>query len=267
MANYHYSSFLPFLFLIFLGNSVYAFNPRFLNVTSRLDDSQWSMARATWYGSPDGAGSDGGACGYQNAVDMPPFSSMVSAGGPSLYVSGKGCGGCYQVKCTSDQNSACSGNPVTVVITDECPSCDSTQFDLSGTAFGAMAKSGMGQQLRNAGTFNIHYDRVPCNFPGKTLTFRVDAGSNQNFFSTLIEYENGEGNLLSVEVKEALDSVSWKPMQQSWGAVWKVDSGSPLMAPLSLKLRSSSGQTIVARNVIPVGWKPGMTYRAMVNFV
>ncbi|XP_047309344.1 putative expansin-B2 [Impatiens glandulifera] len=246
---------------------VYTFNSKVHNVTSRLQrTSQWSIARATWYGNPSGAGSDGGACGYQNAVDLPPFSSMISAGGPLLFASGKGCGACYQVRCTKNQNSACSGKPVTVVITDECPGCDSTHFDLSGTAFGAMASSRKGQQLRDAGTFNIQYRRVSCNYPGKTLTFHVDSGANPYYFSALIEYEDGDGSLSTVELKEALDSMSWKPMQQSWGAVWKVNSGSPLMAPLSLKLTSESGQTIVANNVIPAGWEPGMTYRSIVNF-
>lgn len=95
----------------------------------------------------------------------------------------------------------------------------------------------------------------------------MDSGSNQQYFAILIEYEDGDGDLASVELKEALDSDSWDSMQQSWGAVWKFDKGSPLEAPFSIKLTTlESGKTIVANNVIPANWTPGQTYRSIVNF-
>ncbi|XP_052192168.1 expansin-B18-like [Diospyros lotus] len=249
-----------------LASPCSCFNPKLFNV-SKLQSS-WSPAGATRYGSATGAGTDSGACGYQNAVDQPPFSSMVSAGGPSLFKSGKGCGACYQVKCSTETNAACSGIPVIVVITDECPGCvsESVHFDLSGTAFGAMAVSGQADRLRNAGVLPIQYIRAECNYPGATVAFHVDAGSNPNYFVTLIEYEDGDGDLSGVNLKQALDSDSWQPMQQSWGAVWKLDAGSTLKSPFSIKLVGESGQTLVANNVIPAGWQPGKTYRSVVNF-
>lgn len=253
-----------------LINSCSCFSPKLLNVSIKIQsDSGWSPAGATWYGSPTGAGSDGGACGYGNTVGQAPFSSLIAAGGPSLFKAGKGCGACYQVKCS--ENKACSGNPVTVVITDECPGgpcvAESVHFDLSGTAFGAMATSGKSNQLRNAGVLQIQFKRVECIYPGRPVAFHVDAGSNPNYFASLIQYQEGDGVLAGVNLKEALHSDEWQPMQRSWGAAWKLDKGSTLKAPFSIKLISESGKTLVANNVIPAGWKPGMTYSSLVNFL
>ncbi|KAF7844897.1 putative expansin-B2 [Senna tora] len=254
----HFLTLLAFL-SFFLVSSSSCYNPRKLQDASNSD---WSETIATWYGSPDGAGSDGGACGYGNTVSQPPFSSLVSAGGQSLFDSGKGCGSCYEVKCTA--NSACSGKEVRVVITDECPGCATSQFDLSGTAFGAMAISGQENALRNVGKLNI---QVECNYPGISISFKVDSGSSQNYFAVMTEYEDGDGSLAKMELKDAQTSSSWLSMQQSWGATWKLDSPSNLQPPFSLRLTSAqSGQTVVADNVIPAGWQPGQTYRSVVNF-
>ncbi|XP_027364341.1 putative expansin-B2 [Abrus precatorius] len=257
------------LLSVFLIVPSSCFNPRkIVNASYSSAQSDWSPAVATWYGSPQGDGSEGGACGYGSAVGIPPFSSMISAGDPNVFNSGKGCGSCYEVKCTG--NTACSGKPVRVVITDQCPECGSDgkyHFDLSGTAFGAMAISGQDGKLRNAGKIDIQHRRVKCNYPGMSIAFHVDSGSNQYYFATSIEYENGDGDLAKVELKEALDTTSWHSMQQSWGAVWKLDNGSPLHAPFSIRLTTlQSRKTIVATNVIPLGWMPDQTYRSFVNF-
>ncbi|RWW05934.1 hypothetical protein BHE74_00024431 [Ensete ventricosum] len=107
--------------------------------------------------------------------------------------------------------------------------------------------------------------RVPCNYPGVNVAFKVDAGSNANYFAAVIEFEGGDGDLSAVDVQPA--GGSWIPTQQSWGANWKLNSGSPLQAPLSIRLTSGlSSKTLVATNVIPVGWKPGVTYTSSVNY-
>jgi hypothetical protein len=112
---------------------------------------------------------------------------MVAAGGNSLFKNGKGCGACYQVSIRAFRHSivlplicrvylsffisdvpnmqvkgtgnrACSSKPVTVTITDSCPDgicqAQAPHFDMSGTAFGAMA-----DRLRSAGILKIQYKR------------------------------------------------------------------------------------------------------------
>ncbi|XP_057807327.1 putative expansin-B2 [Salvia miltiorrhiza] len=263
------SLFTHFAFFTLIANLCYGFHPRLLNV-SKLQNSgsDWSPARASWYGNPSGAGSDGGACGYQNAVEEAPYSSRITAAASSLYKSGEACGTCYQVKCTT--TAACSGKAVTVVITDECPGCDSQSilFDLSGTSFGTMARPGEADQLRNVGIEQIQYKRVECNFPGVTVAFRVDPGSNPNYFAAAIEYEDGDG-ITGVELRRAAESGgAWIKMQPSWGAVWKADLPNNYPPPFSFRLTGGgdSGKTIVANNVIPANYSPGKTYRSVVNF-
>ncbi|KAF2564662.1 hypothetical protein F2Q70_00017693 [Brassica cretica] len=240
------------------------------NVT--IDDSGWGYAGVTWYGEAGGAGSTGGACGYGFAVANPPLYAMVSAGGPSLFNNGKGCGTCYQVVCL--ENPACSMRPIRVTITDECPggpcASEPAHFDLSGKAIGALARHGQADQLRAAGVLRVVYRRVPCSYRESsyrwsTIALHIDAGANPYYIAFVVEYENGDGDLASVEIQPA--GGSFIPMQEMRSAVWKLNSGSALIGPFNIRLTSGeTDKVIVAQAVIPVNWRADETYRSIVNF-
>ncbi|XP_072986386.1 expansin-B3-like [Typha latifolia] len=257
-----------------LLNTCTCFNPKLLSVDSPATNLTWGPASATWYGKPTGAGPDdnGGGCGFKN-VNLPPFSSMTSCGNPLLFKSGKGCGSCYQVKCTS--HPACSGTPSTITITDACLGgvCLDmpAHFDMSGTSFGSMALPGRSDELRHAGILRIQYARVPCNYPGLNIAFHVEEGSNPVYMAILVEYEDGDGDLASVDLMEGTSTAkyadAWTPMRESWGAVWRLDSDHALQGPFSIRLTTgTSGRTLIATDVIPADWQQNTTYRSVVNY-
>ncbi|KAE8716263.1 Cyclin p3,2 [Hibiscus syriacus] len=115
--------------------------------------------------------------------------------------------------------------------------------------------------LTFAATFSVLFNRCYGFYP-KLINTSLAAASEYDWSpsgATWYGSPTGDG-------VKALDSDTWQPMQQSWGAVWKHDAGSRLQAPFSIKLTSlDSGNTIVAA-VIPAGWEPGKTYRSVVNF-
>ncbi|KAM7267890.1 hypothetical protein ACFE04_010056 [Oxalis oulophora] len=238
------------------------------NVSDINGGGGWQQAGATFYGPPGGGGSTGGACGYQNAVEQGVFNALVTAGGASLFKGGKGCGACYQVKCTS--NPACSGYPITVTVTDECPggpcAAEPVHFDLSGKAMAYMAKPGQGGRLHAAGVVQIQYRKTNCFYPKTKLTFKIDAGDNPYYFAVLISYVSKDGELGMVEVQQAGSNV-WQRMDESIGAVWKINVPTGIKGPLSLRLTSlESKKSIIAYNVIPSQFGPGQTFVTNVNF-
>ena len=121
--------------------------------------------------------------------------------------------------------------------------------------------------LKSHVLFSCSFGRVECNYRDTNVVFSINAGSNHYYFAVLIKYVNGDGNLAGVDLQQASQSNTWLPMQQSWGAIWKLDAGSALTAPFSLRLTSAeSKKTIIANNVIPAGWQAGQTYQSNVNF-
>ncbi|KAL6569344.1 Expansin [Orobanche minor] len=263
MAYYSLFTYSAFFSLMF--NFCHSFNPKILNVSKAYDqsDSGWDTTRATWYGAPTGAGSDGGSCGYEAAVESTAFSSKITAAAPALYNSGDGCGTCYQVKCTDSSSQYCSGTPVTVTITDACYGCDHL-FDLSGASFSAMANPGQEQQLRNAGNIEIQYKSVSCAYPGTDIAFRVDPGSNPSYFAMAVEYEDGHG-ITGVSLRKSNTNGDWLKMQKSWGAVWMINLAQDNSPPFSIKVIDDT-KFVVAENVIPANYLTDHPYVSTVNF-
>ena len=104
----------------------------------------------------------GGACGFKHTNHY-PFMSMGSCGNQPLFKDGKGCGSCYQIRCTAPHE--CSDQPVAVFITDvnDYPLAP-YHFDLSGTAFGSMAKPGLADKLRHRGIIDLEFRRSNDDF-------------------------------------------------------------------------------------------------------
>ncbi|RLM65040.1 expansin-B17 [Panicum miliaceum] len=230
-------------------------------------DMEWRPATATWYGDAEGDGSDGGACGYGTLVDVVPMKARVGSVSPVLFKDGEGCGACYKVKCLD--RGICSRRAVTVIVTDECPgglcAFGHTHFDLSGAAFSRMAVAGAGGRLRDRGQLNVVYRRTACKYGGKNIAFRVNEGSTSFWLSLLVEFEDGEGDIGSMQIKQA-NSVEWLDMKHVWGATWCLVRG-PLVGPFSVRLTTlSAKKTLTARDVIPRNWASKATYTSRLNF-
>ncbi|XP_031281192.1 expansin-B5-like [Pistacia vera] len=106
----------------------------------------------------------------------------------------------------------------------------------------------IGANLYNSGKSNMH---------GKQIVFHAEQRLNPNYFAVVVEFEEGDGDLGAVDLKEGSGSGECRSMTQSWGAVWK----------LSIKLTSKyAGKTPAAENMIPQGWKAAASYRSVVEF-
>ncbi|VAH85047.1 unnamed protein product [Triticum turgidum subsp. durum] len=173
-----------------------------------------------------------------------------------------------QIRCVGKAHPACSGVPETVIITDmNYYPVARYHFDLSGTAFGAMAMDGRNDDLRQAGIIDMQFKRVPCEYPGLSVTFHVEKGSNPNYLAILVEYGNGDGDVAQVDLMDDGEPTGlWVPMKHSWGSIWRLDTRRSLHGPFSLRVTNGSGRSLVADQVIPVNWKPDTVYSSTVQF-
>lgn len=114
----------------------------------------WDYAHITFYGSPDGRGTEAGACGYQNTFAL-GYGAMTAALSTPLWQGGGACGACFQLKCVHIRETPTSKNwcysysrTITITATNLCPSgseggwCNppNHHFDLAMPAFLILAK-------------------------------------------------------------------------------------------------------------------------------
>ncbi|XP_022736611.1 expansin-like B1 isoform X2 [Durio zibethinus] len=217
----------------------------------------FTHSRAAYYPNSDEKGTDG-ACGFGS------FGATINGGDVSaasdLYRNGVGCGACYQVRCTN--SNYCSDKGVTVVITDQ-GSGHNTDFILSKQAFGRMAQTtDAAASLLALGVVDIEYRRVPCSYPNKNITIKIDENSNYpHYLAFVLWYQQGDKDITAVQLCETQSFVC-KLLDRSYGAVWTTTSPPSGALSLRMLLSGEDGDEswIVPVNNIPENWKGGETY-------
>ncbi|XP_057833086.1 expansin-like A2 [Cryptomeria japonica] len=199
-----------------------------------------------------------GACGYESSAATLNNGDVATASA-KIYREGIGCGGCYQIRCTDP--AICVKSGVKVVVSDFSPN-NSTDFVLPNRTFAKMAQPTKSSKLGKMGVVDIEYKRIPCEYPGKNMTVKIDKISNYPYFLAVqFLYQGGQTDIMGVEVAPVGTS-NWKFMTRNHGAVWSMQQ--PPEGPMSLRFLVTSGYEgfwVWAKGaVLPSDWKVGSIY-------
>ncbi|KAL6011858.1 Expansin [Asimina triloba] len=154
----------------------------------------------------------------------------------------------------------CSTAGVKVILTD-LNKDKPTDLVLSGRAFMSMSLKNMSQELKKAGTVDVEYKRIPCEYARHNLSVRVEENSKSpNYIAIKFLYQGGQTDIVGVDVAQ-VGSSDWRYMTRRNGPVWETDRAPA--GPLQLRLVVTGGydgKTLLANNVLPADWKLGALY-------
>jgi expansin len=180
-----------------------------------------ASGHATYYVS-----SAGSACSVDNVDGLTTAITSVR------WIGSAHCGECLRVQ-------GPLGSTI-VKVTDECPDCTASDLDLTR---GAFAKIGN----LSDGVINISWQRVDCPVAGG-LKLQVQEGVNDYYLSFLAD-QTLQG-VAAVSVKQN-QSATWESLTRLSYGYFNISSASGLAFPLSVQLRSESGEVLQIANALP----------------
>lgn len=206
--------------------------------------------KATFYGGNENSN----ACGYKDLPKVSfPFGYSSAAGGDT-FDEGYGCGACFEITCQGpfSNNPSCHCSPdtpsVVVQVTDECPECGTTHFDLNPKAMGEIVGDGLSG---TCGIIETQIRRVNCNFQSN-IKIRSKSGTSGWWYGLHVDDVAGYGDIGSVRLKGAGRSDFDIVCNKSNGPSFWVCNipNTPVNAPIDVELTDSAGRVLVGNNVI-----------------
>ncbi len=209
---------------------------------------------------PDGSEYQPGEPGFTPPIALQVVDSCPCAPN-SKWCCGAGRNHCGEV---SDYTYGCplpAGTPDPAPDRDPLPD-ESIHLDLSSIAM-ARLQSGEPMGAITDGVIPIRYRRIPCPVVGNTYLW-LHPSAEPYWFSLSVVNSAGLGSIVSVEAQ--LPSGDWMPLardanftssrpQERYGSWMTPQGAGPFELPVSIRLTSPSGESIIAQDVIQ-SWEP-----------